>query len=88
MPEPQLKVYDEHGILVARLDLGYEEDMVGIEYEGRHHADGEQFDYDLDRYTELASRGWHIMRPGSKALRAGSRQFLRRLARRLHCDLD
>lgn len=82
-PEPQVKVFDERGRLIARLDLGYDEIKVGIDYDGRHHAKRKQFGRDLARYTELASLGWHILRPGSDDLDDGSRLFLSRLRRRL-----
>ena len=36
-PEPQLVVYDDTGYPVHRLDLGYRERKVGLEYDGRSH---------------------------------------------------
>lgn len=80
-PEPQLEVRDGDR-LVATVDLGYEEWRIAIEYEGRHHAENDdQFDYDVDRYTELESLGWHVLRATRKDLPNGSQGFLGRLRR-------
>jgi hypothetical protein len=42
-PEPQCPIRDELGRVVAHADLGYAEERVALEYEGRQHADREQF---------------------------------------------
>ena len=55
--EPQRKVYDASGALVARLDLGLIGFPVGHEYDGEHHGDLAQRDKDLDRERRLLAVG-------------------------------
>lgn len=64
LPEPvvQHEVYDGHR-LVARVDLGYPESKVAIEYEGdEHHTDKKQWRRDIQRQRELEARGWIVIR--------------------------
>jgi len=61
-PRPQVPVQDRWGRTVAHGDLGYETWKVLIEYEGRHHADVEQFGRDVDRYSLFAADGWLVLR--------------------------
>ncbi len=64
LPEPQLQipVRDRWGVVRAHADLGFEEWKVALEYEGRHHADAEQFGRDIDRYSLMAADGWFALR--------------------------
>jgi very-short-patch-repair endonuclease len=57
-PEPQLWVHDRSGVPRFRLDLGYEEPKVGIEYDGVSHIDRERLRYDRDRGNWLDAQGW------------------------------
>ncbi len=61
-PQPQVPVRDRWGRVVAHGDLGYEERKVLLEYEGRQHAEGEQFARDVDRYSRMAADGWLVLR--------------------------
>lgn len=79
--EPQVKVYDNYGNYVGRVDLGYRDLRIAIEYDGRHHAKTGQFDNDIKRYTLLESLGWHVLRAGRDDLDDGSIPFLGRLRR-------
>jgi len=55
-PETQVLVYDEHGQLVAGLDLGWRDVMVGVDYEGEHHRKTRrQLDRDIRRH---GARNW------------------------------
>ncbi|GIJ50275.1 hypothetical protein Val02_71610 [Virgisporangium aliadipatigenens] len=49
LPRPltQHEVRDRCGALVARLDLAYEAQRVGVEYEGAHHRERDAFQRDL-----------------------------------------
>jgi very-short-patch-repair endonuclease len=69
-------VRDRNGVVFAHVDLGYREQRVGMEYEGRGHAEGAQFDRDLDRYTELSALGWLILRASRRDLSGQSRVFV------------
>ncbi|WP_222193644.1 hypothetical protein [Modestobacter italicus] len=61
-PEPQVPVADRWGRVVAHGDLGYREWKLLLEYEGRQHADAEQFGRDVDRYSLMAADGWLVLR--------------------------
>lgn len=64
LPEPELEVpvHDRWGREVAHADLGYARWKLALEYEGRQHADPEQFDSDIDRYSLMAADGWLVLR--------------------------
>jgi hypothetical protein len=61
-PEVQVPIVDRHGRQVARADLGYRPWKVALEYEGRQHADPEQFGRDVDRYSLMAADDWLVLR--------------------------
>lgn len=61
-PQPQVAVRDRWGRVVAHGDLGYEEWKVLLEYEGRQHAEAEQFGRDIARYSLMAADGWLVLR--------------------------
>jgi hypothetical protein len=61
-PQPQVPILDRWGRKVAHGDLGYPEWRVLLEYEGRQHADADQFGRDIDRYTLMAAGGWLVLR--------------------------
>jgi very-short-patch-repair endonuclease len=61
-PEVQVAVHDRWGREVAHADLGYSRWKVALEYEGRQHAEPEQFDRDVDRYSLFAASGWLVLR--------------------------
>lgn len=61
-PTPQLPVYDAAGRFVARLDFGFDEARVGLEYDGGYHADDRQFQRDLRRHSALVALGWRVLR--------------------------
>lgn len=82
-PIPQFRLYDDRGRFVARLDLGYPQHRVAIEYDGRQHSEPDQFAVDLRRHTAIAMLGWHILRVGAADLNDGSRPFLTKLGQLL-----
>lgn len=65
-PQPQVPVHDRWGRVVAHGDLGYLEWKVLIEYEGRQHAEVDQFGRDIDRYSLMAADGWLVLRFASR----------------------
>ncbi|WP_146035476.1 endonuclease domain-containing protein [Microbacterium testaceum] len=64
LPEPELNwvLRDAAGRFVARLDLAYPDYRVAVEYDGRQHADLEQFRRDADRWPAIAGQGWVLIR--------------------------
>ena len=61
-PQAQVPVLDRWRRVVAHGDLGYPEWRVLLEYEGRQHAEAEQFGRDVDRYSLMAADGWLVLR--------------------------
>lgn len=61
-PEVQIPVHDRYGREVVHADLGYSRWKVALEYEGRQHADRDQFGRDIDRYSLMAADGWLVLR--------------------------
>jgi Protein of unknown function (DUF559) len=64
LPEPELQVpiHDRWGREIAHADLGYSRWKVALEYEGRQHAEHDQFGRDIDRYSLMAADGWLVLR--------------------------
>jgi very-short-patch-repair endonuclease len=61
-PEVQVPVLDRWGRAVVHADLGYSRWKVALEYEGRQHAERDQFGRDIDRYSLMAADGWLVLR--------------------------
>lgn len=57
-PDCNVKVFDETGRFVARVDLSYRRELIAIEYEGDHHRDKDQWRRDLARRRRLEALGW------------------------------
>jgi hypothetical protein len=69
-PRTQVKVFDEWGAFVARLDLAYEGVKVGIEYDGpQHWTDPAVRQRDIDKQFELTELGWNVIRVSRDLLR-------------------
>jgi hypothetical protein len=70
LPEPEVAVpvFDRWGHEVAHADLGYTRWKVALEYEGRQHAEPEQFGRDIDRYSLMAADGWLTLRFAARHL--------------------
>jgi hypothetical protein len=70
VPQTQIVVLDEFGDFVARIDMGYEELRVGIEYDGpRHWQDPQTRTKDILKAMKLQDLGWIIIRVNSDILR-------------------
>lgn len=68
-PQTQIRVFDDYGDFVARIDLGYEQLRVGVEYDGpQHWTDPAQRTRDIERSTALLDLGWTIIRVTSELL--------------------
>jgi hypothetical protein len=79
-PQTQIVVVDERGEFVARVDMGWKEWKVGIEYDGpQHWDDPDQHALDIDRLAKLAAQGWVIIRLSRDHLRYRPDVFLARV---------
>jgi hypothetical protein len=62
-PTTQIPVFDEDGKFVRFLDMGWEDFMVGAEYDGEQHQTSRpQYIKDLRVWPTLARLGWHVVR--------------------------
>lgn len=69
-PQTQVRVFDEYGQFVARVDMAYEDFKVGIEYDGpQHWTDPRVRQRDIDKQFVLTGLGWLIIRVSRDLLR-------------------
>jgi very-short-patch-repair endonuclease len=69
-PVTQIPVTDDRGRVVRRIDMGYPECRVGVEYDGeRHFTNLDDYANDIERLEFLAGRGWTIVRVSARQLR-------------------
>ncbi len=62
-PQTQIPVLGVDGIPLAYLDLGWEENLVAVEYDGdQHRTDRRQYVKDLQRIEMVERMGWIIVR--------------------------
>jgi hypothetical protein len=62
-PQTQIPVLGGDGIPVAYLDMGWEDWMVAVEYDGDHHrTDRRQYVKDIRRLAMLEQTGWTVVR--------------------------
>lgn len=62
-PQTQIPVVGSDGMPTAYLDLGWEDRMVAVEYDGDHHrADRRQYVKDIRRLEMLERMGWIVVR--------------------------
>lgn len=57
-PETQIPVYNEYGVLVAVLDMGWRDRKLALDYDGEHHRDPIRFNKDIRRHDEVTELGW------------------------------
>jgi hypothetical protein len=70
IPQTQIVVRNMWGAVLARIDLGWEEWLVGVEYDGAQHwTDSRIRANDIDRTAELERRGWRLVRVSGDLLR-------------------
>jgi very-short-patch-repair endonuclease len=82
LPEPQTQVpvLGSHGRVLYRLDMGWEEVKVALEYDGRHHIERqEKWHADLLRREDCESREWRFVVATSPDLYVGPHQTLGRV---------
>ncbi|WP_041312700.1 hypothetical protein [Mycobacterium sp. JS623] len=62
-PTTQIAIYDECGRYVRMIDMGWEDFMVGAEYDGdQHRTDRAQYVKDMRVWPKLARLGWNVVR--------------------------
>ncbi|WP_067970157.1 hypothetical protein [Mycolicibacter icosiumassiliensis] len=79
-PQTQIPVYGDYGQLVAVIDMGWKEHLVGVDFEGAHHwTDPQQRERDAERYNTLLERGWIDIKLTSRTLHMTPDRFLDRV---------
>ena len=73
LPPPRTQIAVSDGRRRAFLDMGYDEPMVGLDYEGAHHsAERAQYVHDIGRAELIDSQGWIDL----KVVAEHSRRFI------------
>jgi hypothetical protein len=66
----QINVFDTFGEFVGRIDMGWDEWLVGVEYDGiQHWTDPLVRTTDIDKQAEYERLGWRIIRVSTDMLR-------------------
>lgn len=69
-PHTQVPVVDEHGLVIAYVDMGWPDLRVAVEYDGAQHwTDPRQRRRDIERLADLDRLGWIVIRVSSDMLR-------------------
>jgi very-short-patch-repair endonuclease len=77
-PQTQIPIYNEYRVLIAEVDMGWQDIKVAAEYEGDHHwTNRTQFTKDIRRYEDVTELGWIDIRVTAQDTEAG---ILRRVA--------
>ena len=83
-PVTQIPVADDFGRIRWRIDMGWPQWMVGVEYDGeRHFTNPDDYGKDIIRLEFLASRGWKIVRVSGRQLQYERPRILARVRRAL-----
>jgi hypothetical protein len=68
-PETQIEFRDEYGHAFIRVDMGWREWKVAVEYDGiQHWSDRKQRSWDIDRIAILETMGWTVIRISAEML--------------------
>jgi hypothetical protein len=78
--ETQIRVFDDHGFVFARIDMGWRQWQVGVDFEGAHHwSEPRQRSWDIERFARLPELGWNDVRLTSGILHNRPQSFLDRV---------
>ena len=68
-PETQIEFTDGFGVVRIRVDMGWREWRVAVEYDGvQHWSDRYQRSWDIDRIAMLEAMGWSVVRVSAEML--------------------
>lgn len=83
-PKTQIVVRNVWGAVLARIDMGWEDWLVGVEYDGAQHwTDPRVRARDIERAAELENLGWRLVRVGAGLLRHQPHLLVERVRRAL-----
>ena len=79
-PQTQIRVLDEYGVVLARIDMSWPEYLVGVDFDGAHHwTNPTSRTWDVERYQLLPELGWTDIRLTSGILHNTPQRFLDRV---------
>lgn len=79
-PHTQIPVTDAWGRVVRRLDMGWPQWKVAVEYDGAQHwTDPQQHANDIERLEFLAACGWIVVRVSARQLRGAPQTVIARV---------
>ena len=68
-PETQIEFRDDYGAPRIRIDMGWPQWRVAVEYDGvQHWADRRQRSWDIERIAILEAMGWTVIRVSAEML--------------------
>jgi Protein of unknown function (DUF559) len=68
-PETQIEFTDEYGVARIRVDMGWRDWRVAVEYDGvQHWSDRYQRSWDIDRIAMLEAMDWVVVRVSAEML--------------------
>lgn len=80
-PTTQLVIRDSLQTFIARVDMGWEQHRVAVEYDGAQHwTDPDQRTKDIDRIATLESLGWRVIRVNAALLHRRPQVVVARVA--------
>ena len=69
-PQTQIEFHDDYGKVMIRVDMGWPDWKVAVEYDGAQHwTDGRQRAWDIERIAMLEALGWTVIRVSADMLR-------------------
>jgi very-short-patch-repair endonuclease len=83
LPEPRVnvKLRDDNGDVVARLDLGYPDVQLAVEYEGRQHIeDAGTWEDDIERREYLDGVEWRVIKVTARGVYVEPWRTIQRVA--------
>lgn len=81
----QIEVFDRFGEFVHRIDMGWDDWLVGVEYDGAQHwTDPAIRSHDIDTQAQLEAMGWRIIRVSADMLRYRPNTIVARTRAALH----
>lgn len=79
-PHTQIPVLDEFGQVFARIDMGWPQWRVGVDFDGAHHwTEAKQRTWDVERYARITELGWIDIRLTSGMLHRNPAAFFDRV---------
>lgn len=87
-PELQIVVRDPSGTAIARIDLGWSQYLVGVEYDSVRWHGASRWERDLAREQRLTAAGWVILRADKSDLEPGQHELERAARRALDGQAD